>query len=189
MAKVWSARNSSSIWSTTSGENRKIKHKIWHLTNSPEMSPWKLHLIIYTLMVAVTFKAVSLHTNTLSESEFAMLKTFLELLYWTALQDCSHMSRNVSNDWKSVTPQSSLRFGNSQNLHEVKSDGYGGWSTFNIEFWPNVKHVTCGGTDMMQDPTPIFSKHQLHKPLFISAEFHSCFCLTLQNLDVNALVQ
>jgi hypothetical protein len=38
-------------------------------------------------MVAVTFKAVSLRTNTLSESMFALLKTFLELIFWNALQD------------------------------------------------------------------------------------------------------
>jgi hypothetical protein len=48
-------------------------------------------------MVAVTFEVVSLRTNTLSESVFAQLKTFLELLFWNALQDGSCMSLNVGN--------------------------------------------------------------------------------------------
>jgi hypothetical protein len=48
-------------------------------------------------MVAVTFEAVSLHTSTLSESVFALLKTFLELLCWNALQDDRRMSLNVGN--------------------------------------------------------------------------------------------
>jgi hypothetical protein len=38
-------------------------------------------------MTAVTFEVVSLRTNTLSESVFAQLKTFLEILFWNALQD------------------------------------------------------------------------------------------------------
>jgi hypothetical protein len=48
-------------------------------------------------MVAVTFEVVSLRTNTLSESVFPLLKTFLELLFWNALQDDHRMSLNVSN--------------------------------------------------------------------------------------------
>jgi hypothetical protein len=48
-------------------------------------------------MVAVTFKIVSLRTNTLSESVFAQLKTFLEVLFWNALQDGHCMSLNVGN--------------------------------------------------------------------------------------------
>jgi hypothetical protein len=48
-------------------------------------------------MVAITFKVVSLRTNTLSESVFPLLKTFLELLFWNALQDGRRMSLNVSN--------------------------------------------------------------------------------------------
>jgi hypothetical protein len=48
-------------------------------------------------MVAVTFKVVSLHTNTLSESVFAQFKTFLELLFWNTLQDGRRMSLNVGN--------------------------------------------------------------------------------------------
>jgi hypothetical protein len=39
-------------------------------------------------MVAVTFEVSSLRTNTPSKSVFALLKTFLELLFWNALQDC-----------------------------------------------------------------------------------------------------
>jgi hypothetical protein len=46
-------------------------------------------------MVAVTFEVVSLGTNTLSESMFAQHKTFLELLFWTAVQDGRCMSLNV----------------------------------------------------------------------------------------------
>jgi hypothetical protein len=36
-------------------------------------------------MVAVTLEVLSLRTNTLSESVFAQIKTFLELLFWNAL--------------------------------------------------------------------------------------------------------
>jgi hypothetical protein len=61
-------------------------------------------------MVAVTFEVVSLHTNTLSESVFAQLKTFLELLFSNALRDGRRMSLNVGNVGKSVTLQSSLQF-------------------------------------------------------------------------------
>jgi hypothetical protein len=46
-------------------------------------------------MVAATFEVVSLRTNTLSESVFPLLKTFLELLFWNALQDGRRMSLNV----------------------------------------------------------------------------------------------
>jgi hypothetical protein len=48
-------------------------------------------------MVGVTFEVVSLRTSTLSESVFALLKTFLELLFWNALQDGRCMSLNVGN--------------------------------------------------------------------------------------------
>jgi hypothetical protein len=48
-------------------------------------------------MVTVTFEVVSLRTNTLSESVFPLLKTFLELLFWNALQDGSRMSLSVGN--------------------------------------------------------------------------------------------
>jgi hypothetical protein len=48
-------------------------------------------------MVAVTFGVVSLRTNTLSESVFAVLKTFLELLFWNALQDGRRMSLNIGS--------------------------------------------------------------------------------------------
>jgi hypothetical protein len=48
-------------------------------------------------MVAVTFEVASLRTNTLSESVFALPKTFLELLFWNALQDGRRMSLNVDN--------------------------------------------------------------------------------------------
>jgi hypothetical protein len=46
-------------------------------------------------MVAVTFEVVSLCTSTLSESVFPLLKTFLELLFWNALQGGCYMSLNV----------------------------------------------------------------------------------------------
>jgi hypothetical protein len=53
-------------------------------------------------MVA-TFEVVSLRTNTLCESVFSLLKTFLELLFWNALQDGCHMSVNVGpSKWSSV---------------------------------------------------------------------------------------
>jgi hypothetical protein len=55
-------------------------------------------------MVAVIFEVVSLRTNTLSDSVFALLKTFLELLFWNALQDCRRMPLNVSNVGPSKRP-------------------------------------------------------------------------------------
>jgi hypothetical protein len=48
-------------------------------------------------MVAVIFEVVPLRTNTLSESVFALLKTFLELLFWNVLQDGRRMFLDVSN--------------------------------------------------------------------------------------------
>jgi hypothetical protein len=48
-------------------------------------------------MGAVTFEVVSLRTNTISESGFSLLKTFLELVFWNALQDGHRMFLNVSN--------------------------------------------------------------------------------------------
>jgi hypothetical protein len=48
-------------------------------------------------MVAVTIEVVSLRTSTLSESVFALLKTFMELLFWNALQDDRRISLNVGN--------------------------------------------------------------------------------------------
>jgi hypothetical protein len=48
-------------------------------------------------MAAVTFEVVYLRTNTLSASVFALLKTFLELLFWNAVQDGRRMSLNVGN--------------------------------------------------------------------------------------------
>jgi hypothetical protein len=55
-------------------------------------------------MVAVTYKVVSLCTNTLSESVFALLKTFLELLFcgpskWSAVLGIakSRMRLNLAN--------------------------------------------------------------------------------------------
>jgi hypothetical protein len=48
-------------------------------------------------MVAVIFEVVSSRTNTLSESVFSLLKTFLELIFWNDLQDGRRMSLNVCN--------------------------------------------------------------------------------------------
>jgi hypothetical protein len=48
-------------------------------------------------MVAVTFEVVSLRSSTHSESVFALFKTFLELVFWNALQDGRRMSPNVGN--------------------------------------------------------------------------------------------
>jgi hypothetical protein len=48
-------------------------------------------------MVAAILDVVSLRTNTLSESVFALLKTLLELLFWNDLQDGRRMSLNVGN--------------------------------------------------------------------------------------------
>jgi hypothetical protein len=48
-------------------------------------------------MVTVTFEVVSFHTDTFSELVFALFKTFLELLFWNALQDGRRMSMNVGS--------------------------------------------------------------------------------------------
>jgi hypothetical protein len=48
-------------------------------------------------MVAVTFEVVSLRTSTLNESVFPLLKTFMELLFWNAVQDSRLMFLNVGN--------------------------------------------------------------------------------------------
>jgi hypothetical protein len=48
-------------------------------------------------MVAVTFEVVPLRTNTLRESVFPLLKTFMVLLFWNVLQDGRRMSLNVGN--------------------------------------------------------------------------------------------
>jgi hypothetical protein len=48
-------------------------------------------------MVGVTFEVISLRIITLSESVFALLKTFPELLFWNARQDGCRMSLNVGN--------------------------------------------------------------------------------------------
>jgi hypothetical protein len=48
-------------------------------------------------MVAVTFEVVSLRTIALSESVFPLLKTFLELIFWNALQDGHRMFLNVGS--------------------------------------------------------------------------------------------
>jgi hypothetical protein len=48
-------------------------------------------------MFAAIFKLVSLRTNTLTKLVFALLKTFLELLFWNAPQDGCRMSLNVGN--------------------------------------------------------------------------------------------
>jgi hypothetical protein len=61
-------------------------------------------------MVAVTLEVVSLLTSTLSESVFALLKTFLELLFWNAVQDGRRMPLNVGNVRKSVALQSGHQF-------------------------------------------------------------------------------
>jgi hypothetical protein len=61
-------------------------------------------------MIAVTFQVVSLRTNTLCESVFPLLKTFLELFSWNVLQDGRRMSLNAGNVSKSVALQSSLQF-------------------------------------------------------------------------------
>jgi hypothetical protein len=48
-------------------------------------------------VVAFTFEVVSLRTNTLRKSVLPLLKTFLELFFWNALDDGRHMSLNVGN--------------------------------------------------------------------------------------------
>jgi hypothetical protein len=63
----------------------------------PKCPRKKLYLINYTPMVVVTFEVVSLRTNTLSEPVFPLLKTFMELLFWNALQDGRRTSLNVGN--------------------------------------------------------------------------------------------
>jgi hypothetical protein len=48
-------------------------------------------------MISVTLKVFCLRSNTLSESVFALLKTYLELIFWNSQQDGRGMSLNVGN--------------------------------------------------------------------------------------------
>jgi hypothetical protein len=102
-------------------------------------------------MVGVTFEAVSFCTSTLRESVFVLLKTFLELLFWNALQDGRRMSAMSENLWpfKAV-----FSFGNNQKLHGAKSGEYGGWSNFIIDFLARnswTASIMSKGIVMMQD--------------------------------------
>jgi hypothetical protein len=54
-------------------------------------------VITCKVMVAVTFEVISLRTSTFSESVFALLNTFLELLFYNVLQDGRRISLNVGN--------------------------------------------------------------------------------------------
>jgi hypothetical protein len=52
-----------------------------------------------TLIVPITFKVVSFHSNTLGESVFSLFKIFL---FWNTLQDGHHTSLNDKNIRKSL---------------------------------------------------------------------------------------
>lgn len=106
------------------------------------MPSQKLYLITYTLTVAVTSEVVSSHTNTLGESMFPMIKTFLKLLFWYALHDGHHMSMNVSSDWKtSILGIARSSMGQIWRI----------WWMVQFQYWflcqklPNSKRVMTGG--------------------------------------------
>jgi hypothetical protein len=65
------------------------------VTNFPECP--RKSCITCSLMVAVTFGVVFLRTNTLSESMFPLLKTFMELIFRNAAQDGRRTSLNIGN--------------------------------------------------------------------------------------------
>jgi hypothetical protein len=102
-------------------------------------------------MVAVTFEVVSLRTNTLSEPVFPLLKTFMELLFWNALQDGHHMSLNVDkvgpSKWSSVFGIAKSHM--EPNLVNVAQFQY----RFFGQKLQDSKHVMSRGIVMMQDPS------------------------------------
>jgi hypothetical protein len=69
-------------------------------------------------------------SNTLSESVFPLLKTFLELLFWNALQHGRRMSLIVSN----VGPSKRFSVLGIAKSRAGPNREYGGWSNFNIDF-------------------------------------------------------
>jgi hypothetical protein len=85
-------------------------------------------------MVAVTFELVSLRTSTFSESVFPLLKTFLELLFWDALQDGRRMYLNVGISENLWPFKAVVNFENSQMPHGAKTGECGGRSNFIVDF-------------------------------------------------------
>jgi hypothetical protein len=101
-------------------------------------------------MVAFTFEVVSVRTNTLRESMFLVLKTFLELLFWNALQDGHRMSLNVGPSKRSsVLGKAKSRTG--PNLANIV-DGPISISIF-CQTLPVSERVMSRGIVMMQDPS------------------------------------
>jgi hypothetical protein len=110
-----------------------------------------MYLITYTLMVAVTFEVVSLRTNALSESVFPPLKTFLELLFWNALQDGRRLSLNVGPSKRS----SLLGIAKSRTGPNLANmvDGPISISIFFSQKLPDSERVMSRGIVVMQDPS------------------------------------
>jgi hypothetical protein len=129
-------------------------YEVWQLSsrNAPVKAVFN-----YLLMVAVTFEVVSLHTsNTLSDSVFPLLKTFLELLFSNDLQNGRHMSLNVGNVWKSVPSKRSSVLGI---VKVARGQIWRTWWMVQFQyrfFWPkspDSKCVMSRGIVMMQDPS------------------------------------
>jgi hypothetical protein len=85
-----------------------LLYEVWQL--SSRNAPVKAVINYLHSNGAVTFEVVSLRTNTLRESVFPLLKTFLELLFWNSLQHSRRMYLKVGNVWKSVALQSGQQF-------------------------------------------------------------------------------
>jgi hypothetical protein len=137
-------------------------------------------------MVAVTFEVVSVRTNTFSELVFPLLETFLELLFWNALQDGRRMSLNVGNvcpsKWSSVLEIDKSRMG--PNLANMMD----GPISISI-LWPNTpgqreRHERGHCHDARskhQDKVQVFSDEQPHVtlPIFPNNNAGSLFELSL----------
>jgi hypothetical protein len=108
-------------------------------------------------MVAVTFEVVSLRTNTLSESVFSQLKTFLELFFWNALQDGR---RHVPECWQCLKICGPSKRSSVLGIAKSRTGPYLANmedGPFHYRFFgpifPDIQRVMSKGIVMMQDPS------------------------------------
>jgi hypothetical protein len=133
-------------------------YEVWQL--SSRKARVKAVFSSYTRRFAVTFEVVSLRTNTLCESVFPLLKTFLEVLFWNDLQYGRSMSLNVGNispsKWFSVMGTAKCRTG--PNLVNIVDSPISISFFFFCQPLPDNERVMSMGIVMMQDPSmrPMF---------------------------------
>jgi hypothetical protein len=100
-------------------------------------------------MVAVTFQVVSLRTNKHSESVFALLKTFLKLLFWNVLQDGRRKSLKIYGPSKRSSVLGIAKSRTGPNLANMV-DGPISLSIFGQKL-PDSEHVMSKGIATKQD--------------------------------------